>query len=91
MADLPELIAAFVAAKAAYDAADEYDDDLESEVCDAAEYAVIVYPCQTIDDIRLKARLFLTSSPLNDTLRNGHTGEDSALDVFLRSLLGEGF
>jgi len=92
MADLRELIDAFTVAKAAYDAsAGRGDcDGPEWDVYEATEHAVIVYPCRTVEDVRLKAHFFLDNDGPNDTLRNCFTGDhDWTLDLFLRSLTGE--
>lgn len=97
MANLRELVEAFNVAKGAWDALCEADPDGEDdnppewEAYEAAEHAVIVHPCQTIEDVHLKARFFLINAGPNDTLRNCLTGDqDWTLDCFLRSLLGEG-
>lgn len=91
MADLRELIDAFETARAAFLACPEDDDEcvVEWEAYCKADEAVIMFPCQIIDDVRLKARFFLDHEAPNDTLRTGHHGDDRTLDVFLRSLLGE--
>lgn len=91
MADLCELIDAFAAARKAFLGAPEDDDEcvVEWEAYCKAEDAVIAFPCQTIEDVRLKARFFLDHEAPNDALRTGHKGDDRTIDVFLRSLLGE--
>lgn len=87
MADLHELINAFAAAKAAYDRNADPDGP-EWDAYEAAEHAIIVYPCLTIEDVRLKARFFLDNSGPNDTLRNCFSADGPVVDVFLHSLLG---
>ncbi|MDR7034525.1 hypothetical protein [Mesorhizobium sp. BE184] len=91
MADLRELIDAFAQASAAYNAAPEAADwdSPEADAYEAAEHAVIVAPCETAEDVRMKARFFLDNSGPNDTLRNCEDAAGSDLDRFLRSLLGE--
>jgi hypothetical protein len=89
MADLHELIDAFTAAKSAYQAAAEGEGP-EWDAYEAAEHAVIVYPCQTIKDVRVKARFFLENSGPNDTLRNCDSESGHTLDLFLRSLVEGG-
>lgn len=91
MADLRQLIDAFAAARAAFLAAPEDDDDCadEWEAYCKAEYAVVAYPCRSLDDVHQKARFFLEHEAPNDTLRNDSNDAGPALDQFLRSLLGE--
>lgn len=89
-ADIRKLIDAFAVAKLAYDAATEDNDNPnEWDAYEAAEHAVIVYPCHTLDDVREKAGFFLDNYGPNDTLRNCADDTGSELDRFLRSLLGE--
>ncbi|KQZ31609.1 hypothetical protein ASD50_15200 [Mesorhizobium sp. Root552] len=90
---LQAAIDAFLEAKRAYDAAIEGGGDGEGpewDVYEATEHAVISYPCQTIEDVRLKGQFFLDKAGPNDTLRNCFSSEGPTLDRFLRSLLGEG-
>jgi hypothetical protein len=82
------LIDAFAGAKAAYDIVAEGDTP-EWDAYEAAELAVIVHPCQSMDEVREKARFFLDEAGPNDTLRNCRSGDNTALDLFLRSLIGE--
>jgi hypothetical protein len=89
MADLREAIDTFTAAKSAYDNATVEDDGPKWDAYEAAEHAVIIYPCQTIEDARLKARFFLDNDGPNDTLRNCVSERGHVLDAFLRSLIGE--
>jgi hypothetical protein len=93
MADFARLkietaIARFIETKQVYDCTAE-DDGPEWDAYEAAEHAVIFYPCRTMDDVRIKARFFLENEGPNDTLQNCPIGPARALDVFLRSLLGE--
>lgn len=91
MADLRELIDAFAAARAAFLAMPEDDDECTAE-WDAycrAEYAIVTYPCRSMEDVRQKARFFLDNDAPNDTLQNDSNEAGLALDQFLRSLLGE--
>lgn len=95
MADLSELIDAFHAAKVAWEARFEADCDAadaspEWDTYESAENAVIVYPCQTLDDVHAKAGFFLQNSGPYDTIRNCFGAEEETLRPFLRSLLGEG-
>jgi hypothetical protein len=95
MADLRELetlIATFEAARIAFNAADANDDGAEFEKYYDAEIAVITHPCRSIEDIRLKARFLLDNDGPNDTVQNCFVPEsgEPVLNVFLRSLLGEG-
>jgi hypothetical protein len=90
--DFPKLINTFEVARQAYEVAAKTD-DTDGPVWDAyeaAEHAVIVYPCRTIEDVRLKAKFFLENEGPNDTLRNCSSSQGPALDRFLRSLIGEG-
>lgn len=92
MVDLRDLTEAFTAAKAAWDStvnATDYDDPKLWDAYEAAEHAVIIHPCKSLDDVRLKARFFLDHDGPNDTLRNCMSQEGPTLDYFLRSLLGE--
>ncbi len=90
MADLRELIDTFAAAQAAYEAADpEEDDSPEWSAYDAAQRAVIMFPCRTLDEVRAKARFFMENDGPYDTIRNCRTDTEETLMPFLRSLLGE--
>lgn len=91
MPDLRELIDAFGIAKAAHDGLPEDQDDEgpEWDAYEATERAVIVHPCQSIEDVRLKAHFFLDSIGPRDTLRYCYSSGVPTLDLFLRSLLGE--
>lgn len=92
MADLRELINAFLAAREAYENALDDDEGFTGPEWDAyeeAEHAVIVYPCQSLDDVRTKARFFLENESSYDTIRNCYSTTEETLLPFLRSLLGE--
>lgn len=90
MADLSELIDAFTAARAAYHAVPEDDDGPDEwEAYCKTEYAIVAYPCRSLEDVRQKARFFLDNDAPNDTLRNDRNDAGPALDQFLRSLLAE--
>jgi hypothetical protein len=57
---------------------------------EAADTAVIAFPCMSLDDVRLKARFVLDNDSPYDSVQNctiGPEGED-VLRLFLRSLLG---
>jgi hypothetical protein len=87
MADLHEMIDVFTAAKSAYvDDATVEDEGPEWEAYEVAEHALIVFPCETIEDVRLKARFFIENAGPNDTLRNCFSESGYTLDLFLRSL-----
>ncbi|KQZ19330.1 hypothetical protein ASD50_07540 [Mesorhizobium sp. Root552] len=90
-ASLHELIDAFAAARAAFLATPDDDDNpAEWDAYCKVEDAIINYPCQTIEGARLKARFFLDNPQPHETLRNCVNDDDGwALDRFLRSLLGE--
>lgn len=89
MADLRELINVYTHAKAAFDAADPDCDEPEWNAYEAAEHAIIIYPCRTLDEVRHKARFFLENSGPFDTIHNCYTTTEATLLPFLRSLLGE--
>ena len=85
------LIDAFADTKAAYEKVAEGDTP-EWNAYEAAEHAIIVHPCQSMDDVRQKARFFLDEVGPNDTLRNcrvSSTSPERCIDLFLRSLCGE--
>lgn len=89
--ELETLIARFFDAQRAYDAVPaEQDDDPQFEVYEAAETAVITYPCKTVGEVQRKARFFLENDGPNDTLRNCFNNAGPTLNRFLRSLLSEG-
>lgn len=87
---LPLLIAAFHEATAKRDA--EWnkgnDDGPEQDAVEAAEDAVLRFPCQTLDEVRVKARFFLNNSGPYDTIRNCFDAKEETLLPFLRSLAG---
>lgn len=94
MANLSELIDAFAKASTAYRAAEannldaKAEDFPEWEAYEAAEHAVIIYPCRSLEDVRTKARFFLDNDGPYDTIRNCVLGEEETLLLFLRSLVG---
>jgi hypothetical protein len=94
MADLHNAIEAFAAAKAALYAAfaTDLNADAQSfpewEPYEAAERAVVVCPCQTMDEVRAKARFFIENDGPYDTIRNCADRENDTLLLFLRSLAG---
>jgi hypothetical protein len=92
MANLRQLIDDFATAKIAYDAlGDDCDcEGPEWDAYEAAEHAVIVYPIRDLDEVRQKARFFLDEAGPNDTLRSCYGSSGRCLDMFLRSLIGEG-
>jgi hypothetical protein len=55
---------------------------------EAAEGAVIKFPCRTIEEVREKARFFLENDGPYDTIRNCFSNEGETLRPFLQSLLG---
>jgi hypothetical protein len=56
---------------------------------EAAETAALRAPCETIDDVRAKARFVLENGTAYDSVKNCFLDEGEVLTVFLRSLLGE--
>lgn len=85
-------IAAYAKAREAWENADpegEWPDSPEWIACDAAEHAIIVYPCQTMEDVRKKADFFLNNESAYETIRNCRSATEETLLPFLRSLLGE--
>ncbi len=54
-----------------------------------AEEAVIRHPCQDYDDVCKKVRLILSDGNIYDSIDTCRIGEEMALPIFLRSLLGE--
>jgi hypothetical protein len=53
-----------------------------------AEEAVIRHPCQDHDDVCKKVRLILSDGNIYDSIDKCRIGEEMALPIFLRSLLG---
>ena len=96
MVDLRELIEAYRQAQAAWRKLDDgtigvTDNSPEWQAYENAENAVLFFPCQTIEDVCLKARFVLDEDSAYDSLKNcyfGDTGED-VLKGFLRCLAGE--
>lgn len=87
---LRDLIAAFEHARSAYStAAPEETDHPTWAAYEAAEHAIIVHPCLTLEEIQIKARFFLNNEAGYDTIRNCFTATEETLLPFLRSLLGE--
>ncbi len=87
---LKALIDAYEKAREDYEnAAPEDPGTPEWEAYEAAEHAVIICPCRSLEDVRTKARFFLENESPYDTIRNCHTQTEEALIPFLRSLLGE--
>lgn len=82
-------IAAFLAAREVFLAADEDHDARAWEKYCSTEHAVIIHPCVTIEDVRIKARFFLDCEPAYDTIRNCFKPTEETLRPFLRSLTGE--
>lgn len=79
-------------AEEAYEKAIEEDEGFDGPewvAKEAAEDAVITYPCQSLDDVRTKARFFLENKSSYDTIRHCYTTTEDTLMPFLRSLLGE--
>ncbi len=92
MADLRELISAYHRAREAFENAWDDDEDATGQkwgAKEAAEHAVVVYPCKSLDDVRTKARFFLENDSAYDAIRNCRTATEETLLPFLRSLLGE--
>lgn len=91
MTTLRDLITAFEAAKTTWDAAgpDSCSSDPEYEAYWEAEMAVLRFPCLTIDDVREKAKFFLSSETRIDTIENCNDGEQHCAVVFLKALLGQ--
>lgn len=96
MADLRELIDAYRQAQAAWRKLDDEtvgvtDGSPEWRAYEDAENAVLFFPCQTLEDVRLKDRFVLDEDSAYDSLKNCYfsdTGED-VLKGFLRCLTGE--
>lgn len=88
-AGLQDVIKTFVAAKDAYDRAGDWVDEEDEDAYLAAEHAIILYPCQSMEEVRLKAQFFLDQCGPNDTLQNCSDESGPMLNRFLRSLLGE--
>lgn len=93
MSDLSSLIAACATAKSVWEEADQKlvgvtDEGPEWIAYQAAEAAVVLHPCRTLEEVRTKAAFFLADDSAYDTLRNCYTGEWEALSVFLQSLSG---
>jgi hypothetical protein len=78
----------FLEAQKALAASGWKDDGPEWTEYEGAEHAVIVYPCQTIEDARVKVRFFLENDDPYDTIRNCRSGEGETLRLFLASLTG---
>lgn len=57
---------------------------------ETAETVALMSPCETIEDVRAKARFVLENEGAFDTVQNCFFEEGVFLTVFLRSLLGEG-
>lgn len=89
---LPLLIATFHEATAVRDAAwargDDDADGPEQVDLEVAEDAVLRFPCQTLDEVRVKAQFFLNNSGPYDTIRNCFDAKEETLLPFLRSLAG---
>lgn len=92
MSDFAQAVAAFEAAIKAWDAADPEGtcEGPEWSAYEDAENGLLRSPCLSLDDIRVKVRLFLENGPAFDTLENCSIGSERCLVVFLQSLLGEG-
>lgn len=89
---LNSLIEDYRKAKEAYEKAAEEEDDFNGpdwDAKEAAEHAVIMYPCRSLGDVRTKARFFLENESSYDTIRNCRSVTEETLRPFLRSLLGE--
>jgi hypothetical protein len=94
MSDLRNLIKAYYVAQAAWRKLDEAtvgvtDNSPEWRAYDAAENAVLFFPCQTIEDVRLVARFALDEEMALDSLMNCTIGDVPVVSIFLRALLGE--
>ncbi len=85
------LIKTYQAARDAWDKADPDGncDGPEWDALEAAEDAILRFPCTTIGQVRAKARFFIETEPAYDTIRNCYDSKEEALIPFLRSLLGE--
>lgn len=92
--ELANLIAAYDAANAELrkiENSDGFDEaEAEFEAKEAAELKVVLFPCQTLEDVRAKARLALSDENVFDSLANCNIDGEHELMAFLRSLLGEG-
>jgi hypothetical protein len=86
---LDAVIGAYHRARQASAATDYSSDRPEWDAYEAAENAVIVFPCQTFADVQAKARFFLENEAAYDTIRNCYDSKEEALLPFLRSLIGE--
>lgn len=61
----------------------------EWDAYEAAEHALVVFPCKTLEEVQAKTRFFLENQPCYDTIRNCAIGAEETLLPFLRSLLGD--
>lgn len=96
---LTDLIEKYHEAKAAWHAKFDEDEDQASscpewDAYEAAEDAVLNFPCQTLADVQIKAAFILVDESAHDSLRNCYRIVDGelqcSLTLFLHSLLGEG-
>lgn len=83
-------IDAFLAARQVFLADSTYEEDSASwDAYCQTEHEVIIHPCTTMDEVRMKARFFLECEPAYDTIRNCRRQDEETLRPFLRSLVGE--
>ena len=61
----------------------------EWEAKEAAEMMVIRQPCQTLDEVRAKARLALEDEGVFESIKNSTFCGEHVMRIFLRSLMGE--
>lgn len=92
---LSELIEHYKAAQSAWldvSHKDESGPSTEWDAYEAAEDAVLSFPCTTIEEVRLKAAFVKSDENAFDSVKNCFRGGDHkkeyVLAIFLRSLLG---
>ncbi|EJK83564.1 hypothetical protein [Rhizobium sp. AP16] len=93
---LTDLIAQYHEAQRVWQAQFDEDDTKASnskewDAYEAAEDAILYYPCKTLEDVQTKASFVLADTNALDSVTNCFRSDDGApsLVLFLRSLLGE--
>ena len=88
---LAALIQAHAVARLAWDRVDPTGSSSpEYAAFEAAEEAVLRYPCRTLEEVREKARFIIENPSAFDSICNLGEGNEHCGLIFLRSLLGEG-
>jgi hypothetical protein len=88
---LTHLIDIHAATRLAWDKADPTGSSgPEYAAFEAAEEAVLRYPCSTFEEVREKARFIIENPSAFDSICNLGEGDEHCGLIFLRSLLGEG-